>query len=146
MDDIRTPGNLFLSFFSEPMIEELVLHTNERISEERDLIGDNNRDKATYSDTTVNEMQALIATLLVAGARNDSQTSTKHMFENLFAVSFYRLLFSEKRWAFILRCIRMDDRAMRTKQDRFEYARTLWELLMTNCRENWIAGNILLFI
>ena len=114
--------------------------------EEHATIGPGNRDKATFKDTNVNEMKAFIATLLVAGARNDSYTSTKHMFENLFAVSFYRLLFSEKRWSFILRCIRMDDRAMRTKKDRFQYARTLWEMLMANCRDNWEAGNILLFI
>ena len=56
MNDIRTPGDLFLSFFSLPMIEELVTHTNERISEERDLIWDNDRDKATYSDTSMNKM------------------------------------------------------------------------------------------
>ena len=142
MNDMRTPGNLFLSFFSEPMIEELVLHTNERISEERDEIGDNNRNNATYSNTSINEMKALIATLLVAGARNDSHTSSMHMFEKLFAVAFYRHLFSEKRWTFILRCLRMDDANARTGQDKFEHIRNLWEMLMTNCKNNWEAGNI----
>ena len=146
MNDLRTPGSLFLSFLTEAIIAELVLHTNERISEERYLIGDNNRDKATYSDTSVNEIKAMIGTLLVAGARNDSHTSSMHMFENLFAVSFYRLLFSEKRWSFLLRCLRMDDADARNGEDKFEYIRSLWEMLMVNCRNNWEAGNILLFI
>ena len=146
MNDMRTPGNLFLSFFTEAIIAELVLHTNERISEERYLIGNTNRDSATYSDTSINEMKAMIGTLLVAGARNDSHTSSMHMFEKLFAVAFYRHLFSEKRWAFLLRCLRMDDANARTGQDKFEHIRNLWEMLMANCRNNWEAGNILLFI
>ena len=58
MNALRTPGDLFLSFLTEAIIAELVLHTNERISEERFLIGDNNRDKATYSDTSVNEIKS----------------------------------------------------------------------------------------
>ena len=64
MNDLRTPGSLFLSFLTEAIIAELVLHTNERISEERYLIGDTNRNSATYSDTSINEMKAMIGTLL----------------------------------------------------------------------------------
>ena len=142
MENIRTPADLFFSFFSVLMIQELVTRTNERMVEECATLGGVNRDRAMFRDTTFNEMKAFIATLIVAGCRNDSHTSTKHMFENLFSVSFYRLLFSEKRYAFILRSLRFDNKAARNGNDRFEYCRVIWDCLMDNCRSNWTAGPV----
>ena len=142
MENIRSPAALFLSFFSFFMIEELVTRTNERMVEERATLGPKNRYTATFRDTTFNEMKAFIATLIVSGCRGDSHLRTKHMFENLFSVSFYRLLFSEKRYAFILRSLRFDNKAARNGNDRFEYCRVIWDWLMDNCRSNWTAGPV----
>ena len=140
MNNYRTPADLFYSFFSFFMIQELVTRTNERMVDERATLGPKNRDTATFRDITFNEMKAFIACLIVSGCRNDSHLRTKHMFENLFSVSFYRLLFSEKRYAFIMRSLRFDNKAERNGNDRFEYCRVLWDTLMENCKRNWIAG------
>ena len=118
---LRKPIELFMAFFSLWMMEELVVHTNKRIVVGRASIGVVNREKASYKTTTLTEIKALIACLLVGGARKDGHLSTQHMFENLFGTTFYRLLFSEKRFEFLIRCIRMDDRDSRTGEDRFEY-------------------------
>ena len=137
---LRKPIELFMAFFSLWMMEELVIHTNKRIEEERVSIGPENREKASYKTTTLTEIKALIACLLVGGARKDGHLSTQHMFENLFGTTFYRLLFSEKRFEFLIRCIRMDNRDSCTGEYRFEYCRALWDELMANCKNNYNAG------
>ena len=85
------------------MMKELLIHTNKIIEEECVSIGTENREKASYKSTTLSEIKAVIACLIVGGARKDGHLSTKHMFENLFGTTFYRLLFSEKRFEFLIR-------------------------------------------
>ena len=62
---LRKHIELFMAFFSLWMMEELVIHTNKRIEEERLSIGAENREKGSYKTTTLIEMKALIAYLLV---------------------------------------------------------------------------------
>ena len=50
----------------------------------------NNKDKATYKDVTIIELDAVYAILIVGGARNDNHLNTNDMFRDDFGANFYR--------------------------------------------------------
>ena len=66
-------------------------------------IGDANRHKATYSDTNVTELKALIGCHIMAGVRDDNGLNTEQMFSNIYGCMFYKTLFSQKRFEFLIR-------------------------------------------
>ena len=129
----------------DTVIEEIVIRTNIKIAELRQRVGDNNRGKFTYSDTTVLEFRAFIGCLIMAGIRRDNHMSTASMFSPTYGCQFYRCIFSEKRFAFLIRSVRFDDQATRRQRmrtDRFAHIRYVWEEVIKNCRENYHPGPV----
>ena len=140
-----SPQDLFSSFLPDDIIQDdIVNHTNRKIAELRDHIGENNIDKASYKDTDVKEIKAVIGCLLLSGVLRDNTQSTTTMFSPLFGTPFYRCVFSQRRFDFLLRCMRFDQHATRhqRKADRFFLIRELWDHVIEKCQENWVAGPI----
>ena len=90
LDDIQDPISMFHAFMTEDMLLGIVQHTNAKMDVLRERIGAQNRFDATYRAMTLDELNALIACLLVAGIRNDNHMSTEIMFRMDCGVSFYR--------------------------------------------------------
>ena len=128
---------------SDDMLQHIVVHTNVKIAHLRSSIGARNKGKATYSDINITELKCLIACLIMAGTRKDNHLSAEHMFSSIYGCTFYKSLFSEKRFSFLIRCLRFDDqttRRIRMQTDKFAHIRDLWDCVMTNCKNNYKAG------
>ena len=100
---LMDPLELFTSFMDDEMLGNIVSFTNDKISQLRMQIGEANRKKATYSDTNVTELKALIACLIMSGVRDDNGLNTEQMFSNIYGCMFYKTLFSQKRFEFLIR-------------------------------------------
>ena len=128
---------------SDDMLQNIVEHTNVKIQDLRSYVGASNRGKATYSDFNITELKCLIGCLIMAGTRKDNHLSAEHMFSSIYGCTFYKSLFSEKRFSFLLRCLRFDDqptRQVRMQTDKFAHIRALWDCVMNNCKNNYKAG------
>ena len=97
------PLELFTSFMDDEMLETIVNYSNEKIEQLCMPIGDANRHKATYSNTNLTELKALIGCLIMAGVRKDNMLQTDQMFSNIYGCMFYKTLFSQKRFEFLIR-------------------------------------------
>ena len=122
-------------------------HTNIRIQLVRDTkIGPANRNTFTYSNTNVTELKCLVGCLVMTGVRKDGHLSLDQMFSTRFGANFYRATFSQKRFQFLLRCLRFDDQLMRQNNvldDKFTHIREIFDKLITNCQNLYTAGPVL---
>ena len=87
---LQTGKQIFHAFFTEDIRLVILDHTNSKMARIRSKIGVNNRDKATYKDVTIIELDAVYAILIVGGARNDNHLNTNDMFRDDFGANFYR--------------------------------------------------------
>ncbi|CAH2004211.1 unnamed protein product [Acanthoscelides obtectus] len=102
----------FLHFFSDPILDITLLHTNEEIVRQRQNYTGNNN----VSPTTKEELQALFAILILSAAKKDNHLSARHMFDTTISGSFYRACMNCDRYMFLLNCLRFDSRE--TRQER----------------------------
>ena len=140
-----SPVDLFSSFLPDNVIQDdIVNHTNRKIAELRVSIGQNNIQSASYKDTNLVEIKAVLGCLLLSGVLRDNTASTNTMFSSVFGTPFYRCVISQRRFDFLLRCMRFDQHATRNqrKSDRFYLIRVLWDKVIEKCQENWVAGPI----
>ena len=140
-----SPEDLFSAFLPDDVIVEHIINpTNRKISELRGNIGYNNIDRASYKNTYLKEIKALFGVLIMSGARHANTLSSSQIFHPLFGSTFYRCILSQRRFDFLIRCLRFDDHNTRQqrKADRFFLIRVLWELVVAKCKENWVAGPI----
>ena len=89
LDGTTDPLGIFSAFMSDERLQDLVQHTNSKMIVLRQSIGERNRETFTYSDVDLPELKALIASLIVAGIRNDNHLNTTIMFRTDFGVPFY---------------------------------------------------------
>ena len=136
--------DLFNMFMPDSVINEIVECTNIKIEELRLRVGENNRNKATFSNTNLLELKALIGVLVMTGARQDSHMNTDKMFSSTFFSGFYKSSFSGARFSFLLRALRFDDAATRNERlggpqrngDRFAHIRSVWDQVCQHSSTN----------
>lgn len=138
--DVLTPLDAFQLFFTDTMVNLIVTHTNEEIV----------RKQANYktiqfsnSQTSPTEIKALLGIMIFSALHKDNSLNTAIMFDPSVSGNVYRACFSEKRFQFLLDCLRFDDkttRAERVATDRFAPIRDLWEAFMKSCIDNYEAG------
>ena len=105
----NTPLALFSSFMTDSMLEDVVRFTNIKISQLRSTIGPVNARKSTYFDIDLMEIKAVIGMLIMSGSKKVNHFRTLDMFSIWSGSAFYRSLFSQKRFEFIIRSLRFDD-------------------------------------
>ena len=140
-----TTLELFSSSMSDNLIHIIVLNSNVKINDLRSSFGDRNRQKSTYKDSNLVEMKCFIGVLIMSGIRKDNHLRAKEMFSSVYGCSFYKSLFSQKRFEFLIRAIRFDEavsREQRILTDHFCLIRDLWESVIGNCTAYWIAGPV----
>lgn len=121
----------FRLFMDDTVINIIVTSTNnyidhvkERFERERDA-----------KNTDQNEIKAFLGILLLSGTLESNRKKTKQIWDNSFGsgVESCYLTMSEKRFHFLMRCIRFDDirdRLQRKEIDRLASIRELFELLV----------------
>lgn len=127
-------------FFTEEMINCIVENTNEEIS----------RQSAKYSShqsfigiTNKEEILSLIGLLYMSGVLKTSSLSTSDLWSRQFGLPIFRATMSQKRFEFLLNCLRFDDkntRPQRKLDDKFAPIRFLWNGFIAKCAENYTPG------
>lgn len=134
----KTELECFNLFFDNNIIRLIVSGTNiyinvikERFLRERD---------ARLTDAT--EIRAFLGILLLSGCLGGSRKKTKNMWDNSrgTGVELCYLAMSEKRFRFLMRCLRFDDirdRHQRREIDRLAPVREVFELMVQNFQRHF---------
>lgn len=135
------PLVLFSQFFTDEIVDIIVKWTNEEIGVKKE-----NYDQlsSTQNYTCNEEIKALIGILVLTAALKDNHLSLEELFNTEYSGTRYVSCMSKERFAFLLRCLRFDDktfRLQRQKDDPFTPIREIWEMLITKCRDNYEAGS-----
>jgi len=92
------------------------------------------------------EFYALFGLIILAAALKDNHLSTNLMFDNTYCGERYKATMSERRFKFLINCLRFDDKATRgerKKTDKFAPIRNVWDILLENCRSMYKPGTYL---
>lgn len=137
--NICDPKQCFELFLTDEIAEEIVRWTNVEISVKRRT----DMTKATFRDTCLTEIRALIGMLTLSAALKDNHLSTEELFDSSFSGTRYVAVMSRDRFDFLIRCLRMDDKSLRPltrQEDPFIPIRKVWELFITQCKLNYSPG------
>ena len=127
----NTPEEMFSLYLEDSVLAAICLHTNDKMDSLRQQFRD--KDHATFSDVGIMELKALLGILIMSGVRKDNHLSTEEMWSHVYGCPFYKGTMSERRFAFLLRCLRFDDsatRKTRLQTDRFAHVRQVWDHLI----------------
>ena len=95
------------------------------------------------SHTCIEEIKALLGLLIFSGCRKDNHLHTQEMFNSLTGQPLYRAGMSERRFSFLIRCLRFDDRSTRDARrqlDRLAPIRSYWDSFIKNCTNSFNPG------
>ena len=136
-----TPSECFELFMNDPLLAEVCMHSMDKITSLRDKF--KRQASPTFRDVTLLELKALLGILIMSGARKDNHLTTEEMFSPILGCPFYRSVMSERRFSFLLRCLRFDDSATRKdrlKTDKFAAIRDFWNAVIRQCIGNYAPG------
>ena len=124
------------------IITSIVDRTNEYMEQIRPNCGmsEESQQQPAFQAISVLEFKALIGLLIMTGVRHDGHLSMKMMFEKEFGALFYRSIFSHKRFEWLMRTIRFDNRRERDPTDKFAPIRAIWDLFIANCKRLYSPG------
>lgn len=137
---VQTPLQSMELFFDELFIQEIVTHTNSFI----DLVARKYKVlRNSIQHTTTIEVKALLGILIMTAVRKDNHVSTREMWKLHFGSPIYKAAMSEERFCFLIRCLRFDNletREERRASDKFAPIRTLWDMFVEKCKDNYQPG------
>lgn len=131
--DARSERDCFNLFFDDQVLQVIARSTNiyiatlrQKFSRERDA-----------KDTNVTEIRALIGVLLLTGCLGANRKNSSGIWDNSrgSGIECCYLSMSQRRFHFLLRCLRFDDirdRNQRREIDRLSAIRELFELVINN--------------
>ncbi|XP_066984701.1 piggyBac transposable element-derived protein 4-like [Macrobrachium rosenbergii] len=134
------PTRCFEDFFTVAILDEILTNTNVRIATQAEKYKNKT---ATVDKAMYNELSALIGILIFSGAKGDNDVTTKEMFSSKYGPALYRAAMSERRFCFLLRCLRFDDHATREQRkenDKFAPIRKVWDLFIAQCKSGYTPG------
>lgn len=134
------PLTLFEYFMTHQIMEEIVKWTNSEIHIKKQNYA---LTTSTQKNTSKEEIRALIGVLVLTAALKDNHLTLEELFNTEYSGARYVACMSKERCDFLLRCLRFDDKTLRIqrqKDDPFTPIREIWEMLMTQCRNNYVPG------
>ncbi|CAK1602300.1 unnamed protein product [Parnassius mnemosyne] len=139
--ELSQPKNLFYLFVEEEMIDVIVKYTNAEIDIKNNKY---KTSKYTTTQTSANEMKALLGLLIQSAGLKSNHLPTRTLFDTLRSAKTYKACMSAERFDFLLRCMRFDDRNTRQEKrvsDRLAPIRNFWEQFIENCRKWYKPGS-----
>ncbi|XP_060879204.1 piggyBac transposable element-derived protein 4-like [Metopolophium dirhodum] len=133
-----TPKECFKLFFTDELINLVLIYTNQEIQRQRENY--KNKNSANLSDLTLSELNALFGLLILAAALKNNHLTTNLLFDSSFCGNRYRATMSEKRFCFLINCLRFDDRTTRLhrkNETKLAPISVVWDILMINCKNNY---------
>lgn len=139
--NVFNPVQIFNLFITDEILSEIVKWTNVEMISKRQKVG---KITATHRDVTDLEIRAFIGLLTLTAVMKHNNLSTDELFDPTFSGTRYISVMSKERFKFIVRCLRMDDKTLRSilrPNDAFVPARNVWELFIKQCQINYIPGS-----
>lgn len=139
------PSECFKLFFNNELVDQVLRHTNEEIEKQKRNYNENNTD-GTVKELCLEELYALLGLIVLAAALHDNHLSTNIMFDNSYCGDRYKATMSERRFRFLINCLRFDDKAtrdVRKQTDKLAPIRHIWQILLENCRTLYKPGTYL---
>lgn len=139
-DGANNAADFISLFLDDAMLSSICTHTNYKMAQ---LAKNFKADIFTLKTVDLIELKALFGILIMAGVRNDNHLSSGDMWSRLEAVTLYYSTMNERRFAFLLQCIRFEDakaKPDRLKEDRLAAVRSLWDSLVCHCSHNYTPG------
>lgn len=100
-----------------------------------------------WDDISMDELEAVLGLLILAGAFGASKESSKHMWQaGPCQRPIFRAVMARERFKCILRVMRFDDkdsRPNRLASDKFAHVRDFWDSFVSNCRHCYIPSSFL---
>ncbi|XP_058983469.1 piggyBac transposable element-derived protein 4-like [Musca domestica] len=130
----------FKVFFTDEIISEIVQWTNAEIYLNRRI----DNASATFRDTCADEIRAVLGILTLTAALNNNHLSTDDLFNNTYCGTLYTATMSRDRFDFLIRYLRMDDKALRPAlrpTDAFAPVRKIWDIFIRQCNTSYIPGS-----
>jgi hypothetical protein len=138
--NITEPLGLFESFLTDEIYGEILKWTNVEIAIRKQTY---KTETSTQNNVCKEELKALFGIFILAAALKDNHLTSDELFSTEFCGTRYVSCMSRERFDFLVRCIRFDDRELRIQtieSDPLTPIRKIWDILMVQCRENYIAG------
>ncbi|XP_046739030.1 uncharacterized protein LOC124407196 [Diprion similis] len=132
----RTPLEAWSLLLNNTILEKIVLHTNEEITRYRDSVETENYVNHVYSNVGLDELKAFIGILYFSGLQKTSSTNVGDLWSADYGAVIYRATMSSRRYNFLSRMIRFDNkytRPQRRQIDKFAPIREVWESFISNC-------------
>lgn len=139
--ELSQPKDLFYLFVEEEMINVIVQYTNVEIDIKKNKY---KTSKYTTTQTSANEIKALLGLLIQSAGLKSNHLPTRTLFDTLRSAKTYKACMSAERFDFLLRCMRFDDRNTRQERresDRLAPIRNFWEQFIENCRKWYKPGS-----
>lgn len=129
-----TPLQMWECFFTDEVLEVIVVHTNEEIERRQQRYTE---DARYVQLTDLIELKAFIGLLYLAGLQKASKRSISE-FYSAFAPPIFKLTMSEARMRFLLQMVRFDDKATRDQrkaghQRRLAPIHKIWTYVNDRC-------------
>lgn len=132
------PIDCYKLFFTDEIINKLLVHTNEEIFRKRQNYA--LKHKATISDVTLAELNALLGLIILAAAFKNNHLSAGLLFDSTFSGNRYVATMSRDRFNFLISCLRFDckdTREERKSETKLAPISEIWDIFTKNCRENY---------
>lgn len=82
--------------------------------------------------------------MVLSAALKNNHATTDLIFDSSYCGNRFRATLSEKRFCFLINCLRFDDRTTRLQrksETRLAPVSVIWDILMTNCRKSYKASS-----
>uniref|UniRef100_A0A1B6E7C5 PiggyBac transposable element-derived protein domain-containing protein n=1 Tax=Clastoptera arizonana TaxID=38151 RepID=A0A1B6E7C5_9HEMI len=134
-----SPLECFQLFFDPEIVGIVLQCTNEEIELQKKNYKNKNFD-GTVKELCLEELNALFGLIILAAALKDNHLNTTLMFDNTFCGDRYKATMSERRFKFLINCLRFDNKTTREdrqKTDKFSAITDIWKILLKNCRSSY---------
>lgn len=136
----HTESDSWRLFFDKRILALLVENTNIHINCVKEQF---HRDR-DCRETDIIEMEAFLGLLYLAGVfRGGRQSLADFWSTDGLGIDIFRMTMSEKRFRFLIRCLRFDNRVTRPQRreiDKLAAVREIFDLFIENCKSHFSLG------
>lgn len=113
----KTEVEYWKLFFTDQMLQEIILYTNKEIKLKRDACQNSNTQKFIMNDVSLIEMRAFIGLLYLSGYFKSNRQNLKDLRRSDgTGIEIFRTTMTLKRFQLIQNCVRMDDKITRAER------------------------------
>lgn len=134
---LKSAMDIFKYFIDNEMLNLIVQHTNAYIN----LVAENYTRERDASPTNIAEVQALLGLLFYAGVLKANHLNAEELWKSDgTGIEIFRLTMSIKRFKFLMRCIRFDDKSTRQERkniDKLAPIRDFFDNFVNKCKNGF---------